>query len=1235
MHLPLLRQVGRFCTLPLLSILILGLAQLHTPPLSAAVHTDTRFAAEYETVTQDNVTRTDTSVWLTVCGTGGYYRFQAFAVEQGVERLLWDEDDTERGLEGVRGCKGPYRAVIWAEPGDQLRFYSAVADRPLSDADFRQRARVDEYQVIANGRIAGGLVAGAELAVDIRTPAEGGTVGGVLEIRGSALDLRALTDAGVDAVTATLQTSTGSLSLSPSYGLPSPEAQEQYGDDKFALAGFAASVDTRGLPEGRANLQINVRSSATQSWTTFTRAFIIDNRPPQPKQIVPESAAANAGDIPIAITGVDLDEVSRVILRADGEEIGFEVATATGSTVLAFIPEGALKPDRSYSVVLVSPRGETATSLVFRGERDAEYRLHRVMVVMACDDSLGMSSFMLADCEALFRQLERAATDNPALHIIVLWDGPFNGDSGYYAVQRGQIGRAAHTAANGAFVPRGELDTGAIDVLRDFLFWAHSKFPGQYKFLALSGHGGGWAPGFRPPRPTGIRPPRPRGAGELLGGILVDANPRNMLSTADLADLVGQVNMGNAGLDLVYLDACLMATAEVLGEIGLGAGAVVAYENLTWPFQNYGPILSALTTVSDRRQLAETVVEAVVAEWQAPYPLQISAVDTAGVSGLLHGIDELALALTEVLESGRPEGRAAIERAARSALRVNDSYGLFEDWSLDAQDTAVDLLDFARMLKREALPQRVIDAAEALEPLLEERGALMIRNYRLAGTPPGGSQLWPSDRLGGISIYFPLDNSDWRRAYYDHSGLPRFAPETAWDEFILAWHGDSYPPLPEPCASCGAIPARVNLRFAVEDELAVANVGDVIYLKVRLEGASDEDNLRTIELNTVAAAPWMLEPAQSDAHRPRIGGLYPADDLWLSSTPVEGGWRVVLSVVGDRAPLSGSGVIVELPFRVRASGSVGLTASVHRLVTGERYDLPHRAPPATARLRIVNAGQISGQVQRQHFGASDEGVTLEVSRPNGSNRRVLRLAPDGSFQADLAPGDYRLQARAENHLLATRELRVRQGERTELGKIVLWAGDLNGSGRIVWWDQQVCALAGAPVNDASYDLDGDGAVDGKDCQAIAANAGARAPTAQNPDLALERAAPGVYQPAAQIAALSLCRPTAQDVGLCVELAGQPVGGLGLRLRLPKGVTFVREERTSALAHYDLAVRQEGQSLYLIGTLDEAGQAWPIVSSGELLRLTFDAAPDGVAIEAQHALPADERQFRLFLPLLRR
>lgn len=1183
--------------------LVLLITLLPVLPVAAATHTSTELFGR----SPDSV---NTIIDARVCGQGAESYFSSEYV--GPDSVTYFG---EWWKGPVNGCGSYWQVVINADVGTVFRIYSLVADRQIPDADgepnaeARRRARVDECTVTAVGEISCAQVARSAVEITIDTPDAGALVGGVFTLAGSAVDLNSSSGPGIAAVRVSASGAAGAVDLGyATYGLPRSDVADRYGDSRFTNAGFQLSIDTARLSGGAMTLRVEAQSNTTGLWGAINRPIQVEYSPPRPAAIDPASAVINAGVIPLVISGADLQGVTSARLidqDAPGNPtIPLTITTVAGDAVHTLLPANSLIEGKRYAVEVGTRLNGARLPLAFTADPFREPKLVRAMVILACDDAVNGESALEEACKEVFKQLVEAVDRNDNLYVLVLWDGPKDGDSLYYELKPGEDD---HQPVQGH--PRtSEVDTGSERDIAAFIAWAASQYPGDYKFLSLMGHGGGWAPRYRPPTPSSSNPPI---AADNIAGMLLDRNPVNSLGTRELGALIRQVNAGEAAIDLVYLDSCLMGATEVMAEIGDAARFTVSSENMTWSYRNYDTILAALEEVTSAADLAEDVVGAISATWMPGDPMQLGAVDMALMPDLLRAVDGLAAALLDHLTTDRP----LIEAARREAMPLNDSYTLTADWALDEADATVDLYELAdQLIRQPGINPAIVTAAQQVQTVF---GANLVpHNPTKPGRPKSGEAPWEMDRLHGLSIYFPLSDQDWRIKYYEgdptkgqYQALPQFMDTTRWDEFIQRWHPNATQDDPDECVACGSSPARINLNILAPATINVATVDDVVFIPVELSGITPRDNLGGMRFTLSVDTPDLLVPAGQIA--PRYGPLLPGGAM-VQIRPTASGWALTANLRSGTQPPRAGGVIVELPFRVRGTGTAQFQLSGRQLSSRTLNALYHGAAPATVGLSAQRVAWASGRIRRE-WAALAPDLTLYLVRGSGDYTTTIRLTPSGEFRVALRPGSTTLRVGYPNHLLAERRLRAEDGRTYDLGTIILAAGDLNQSGRISTSDWRRCVAALAPVNDRSVDLNADGRVDIRDCQAVANNYGRSAPLLANPPLLslaalADRAAQRTARSAATIAA---CATDRADLAICLGATPGPIYGFGVRLQLAEDAPTPQISWSPALDGYEKQTIRDGADLWLIATIGDQ-PAPPLAESGELLWIAGAGATPAVA-----------------------
>jgi hypothetical protein len=675
--------------------------------------------------------------------------------------------------------------------------------------------------------------------------------------------------------------------------------------------------------------------------------------------VTPASAVANAGDVPLIINGSNLQ--APLSAQIGGVAL-LEATLETTKTLHAVVPVDQLA--EGVHDLSITMQGRTITLPdAFTVTPAAAEAAYRVMVYLACDNDLHQS------CDVLLNELEAAVAANSNLHVVALYDGGEIDDSAYYEIQGDDnlILRANYTDGVNRF-PLGEVDTAAPATLVRFAAWAQSRYPGQYKLLSLVGHGGGWAPALHPGQPRGSRR---KSSPAAVGGMLWDDHPTSAtdapattMATRSMAEALQYVTDAYQ-LDVLYLDACLMSTVEVLFELSPYAAYIVAHENQTWATHPYAAYLEGVTADTDPQVFARQIATAYRASLQqAGHPAQVSVLDVAGVGLLnLHLGD-----FTEALSDTLPASRAALTEVVSNTARVDEN----SDWRINTADNAIDLLDFVRRVKAHPdIPDSIDAPADDLISAISMTVALSaVHPADGIDTPWEGVEAWDISELNGLSIYFPLQDS-WKRAHYNTDALPEFAYSPGagrnWTDFIQAWHSGPAPAPPQEACPypCPVTPMHTSLHVGTS-ELTTDTEG-VVYVPVDIGGARLADGVSDVQFTMTADTVGILGAAPADAE-PRLADGAAA--YVISETErLADGWRVWLTLPQTTTmrlahnslptltqdattPISGTGTLVEVPLTAQQAGCTAVRISDSRLNDLDDQLINHYLPPGEVCMRM-------------------------------------------------------------------------------------------------------------------------------------------------------------------------------------------------------------------------------------------------------------------------------------------
>jgi len=392
---------------------------------------------------------------------------------------------------------------------------------------------------------------------------------------------------------------------------------------------------------------------------------------------------------------------------------------------------------------------------------------------------------------------------NPAMRLVVLYDGNSDRDSRIYVRQPDATGLTDMTATIGENAQSGwplfdydpktktsELDTGSTATLHNFIAWARKTYPGSpHTLLSIVDHGGGWAPtagAFGQPRGTGMVK-----AGGWTG-LALDAQAKGGVGTSLSTKVTGEALAGLGHFDVLFLDACLMGMIETATEVQPYADYLVAGENLLWsrlPYEHYlAP--DVVTSTTTPLQLAKAIVTHYNEPSPADEPFTIAALDlsqlpdpldSSGPSGLVRLVDNLAQKLLDALGANpaapvSPAAAKEAETKIRNAYDVAQKFDYDSSFSLDQHtDAYVDLADLAAQL---LLPQYIIspDVTQAAQAVHDKivgsagkPGVVVAPPKAISGTyyARPTQPAWSFAGAHGLSIYLPLGERDCRP-----TGLP-------------------------------------------------------------------------------------------------------------------------------------------------------------------------------------------------------------------------------------------------------------------------------------------------------------------------------------------------------------------------------------------------------------------------------------------------------------------------------
>jgi len=296
---------------------------------------------------------------------------------------------------------------------------------------------------------------------------------------------------------------------------------------------------------------------------------------------------------------------------------------------------------------------------------------------------------------------------------------------------------------NSEFNDLGELNMGNPQTLVDFASWAITEYPAKKYLLVIWNHGGG----FRSPAYT----TKDIAWDDTSGGDKIT------MSELEYALLAISAQMGK-NIDIVGMDACLMAMTEVAYQIKDYADILVASEesepNDGWPYDTILAQLATNPTMSST-QLSADIVDKYI--YFYPFDeVTLSAIDLSYMDTLAGQLSSLAQTIKG--DSITPSNKYIIA-ANNSQYYSQSPYAWEKDF--------IDLYDFCNKLLFYSNNTSVKNIAQSIQQTL---------NYAIINSDYNGESVSGSK---GLSIYFP-----WYYSYNSYYNYTNFSQDTFWDEML-------------------------------------------------------------------------------------------------------------------------------------------------------------------------------------------------------------------------------------------------------------------------------------------------------------------------------------------------------------------------------------------------------------------------------------------------------------------
>lgn len=352
-----------------------------------------------------------------------------------------------------------------------------------------------------------------------------------------------------------------------------------------------------------------------------------------------------------------------------------------------------------------------------------------------------LSSYALSNVE-----LMKMGTIPNKINWLVQLDEPMHNQTLRYKIASKQITDNVST--------QQPLGLNQKQELIDSLHWA-STYPSQYFFLLFWNHG------------NGILDQSKRWEDYAKRGILYNFNQKTYLTNQDLKEALTHATSKSLGkkIDIIGMDACLMAMLEVAYQIKNYARYLIASQNIEkTPGWNYLKFLNQMNETQQpispltcARMIVSTFAD--LNEWRNNIST-LSVIDLNTIDTTKQAVDKMATELTTLLEKHPKQIHELIRTARTASINFEDQHYPYLGY-----------IDFGSFINNllSLLPETAYASLKnSLRETLTTINASVVHKY-------AGSEF---KDVCGLSIYFPEDKVQPSYLQTD------FAQESSWTAFL-------------------------------------------------------------------------------------------------------------------------------------------------------------------------------------------------------------------------------------------------------------------------------------------------------------------------------------------------------------------------------------------------------------------------------------------------------------------
>lgn len=341
---------------------------------------------------------------------------------------------------------------------------------------------------------------------------------------------------------------------------------------------------------------------------------------------------------------------------------------------------------------------------------------------------------------------------NPKFNIVVQMSRESNGGNAtrYYINKDDDLNKISSEP-----IEVGKVDSADSKVLKDFIIWAETTYPGNQLALVISSHGGGWQ------------------------GIVEDSVQESFMSAIDLQKAVREARFETGRkLDVLDFYSCLMGMTEILYEFKEEAHIIVGSEISSYSYTNFEKAFSPLANQPgiNRIEFSKLLVKSFIEGWKNPPPgvPQAPQIYAAYNMAMAEPLKDALVNFTNSLIQIYPWYGDIIKENAIKSPPVEEG-GVYS--------TYTDLKYFVSLISNDLSIQdkKVKESAKEVLKILDQ---LVLIKEISPGYVQNNPNLLNLEEACGVSIWIPIEKFD--PALYNNYSKLDFNYQTPWIALLNA-----------------------------------------------------------------------------------------------------------------------------------------------------------------------------------------------------------------------------------------------------------------------------------------------------------------------------------------------------------------------------------------------------------------------------------------------------------------